>query len=271
MQTLDRLYGAIAMCTLAASGTAYAQAQPQPQQQPQPQHDTSQPGLTPSPQQQTCPENVAPENCPVVQGEAVPPTTTTAPVYAPPPAERYETWYERMGFGLMLGGGGSGFVGDEARAMTDVGGSWEVRGIWGTRSFVALEVSYMGSAQGINAIGLENSAVLVGNGVTGDVRFNIIPVWYVQPFVFGGAAWRHYDVTNTNINVSDVNDSDDVLEVPVGLGFAGYWGGFTAEIRGEYRMAWFNSLIPSIAGENNGSLIGSLDRWDATATVGLAF
>jgi hypothetical protein len=30
-------------------------------------------------------------------------------------------------------------------------------------------------------------------------------------------------------------------------------------------------MIPAIAGENNGSLIGSLDRWDATGTIGMAF
>jgi hypothetical protein len=287
MQTFNRLYGAIATCMLLASGTAYAQAQPQPQQQPQPHGQPQgqaqgQPGLTPSGAQQTCPEDMPPENCPVAQGEpgaATSTTTTTTttstatapPVYAPPPAEHYQPWYARLGFGLVLGGGGSGFVGDEARAMTDIGGAWEVRGIWGTRSFLALEVEYMGSAQGINAIGLSNNAVLVGNGVTGDVRFNVIRDWYVQPFVFGGAAWRNYQLTNENFNVSDVNNSDNVLEVPVGLGFASYFGQFMLDVRGTYRMAWFNDLIPAIAGENTGSLIGSLDRWDATATIGMAF
>jgi hypothetical protein len=279
MQTLSRLYGALAMATLVASGTAYAQAQPQPQPQPQPQGQAGQPGLTPSPSQQTCPEDVAPENCPVAQGEAGTATTSTtttttstatAPAYAPP-AEHYEPWYMRMGFGLSLGGGVSDFVGDAARATTNIGGDWTVRGTWGTRSWLALELAYMGSAQSVDAIGLDNNAVLVGNGVTGDVRFNVLPRFIAQPFLYGGAAWRHYDVTNTNINVSDVNNTDDVFEVPVGIGLAGYIYGFMADVRGEYRMAWGNDLIPSIAGENNGSLIGSLDRWNVTGTLGMAF
>jgi hypothetical protein len=273
MQTFHRLYGAIAMCTLVASGTAYAQAQPQPQPQP----DASQPGA-PGPAPQTCPEDMPPENCPVAPGEAGATSTTTTtttsttppPAYAPP-MERYQPWYERMGFGLTLGGGVSDFVGTEARAVTNTGGGWTVRGTWGTRSWIALEGAYVGSAQAIDAIGLDNDAVLVGNGLAADVRFNFLPRSMIQPFVYGGAAWNHYDLSNTNINVSDVNNSDDVFQVPVGLGVAGYIYGFMADVRGEYDMAWGNDLIPAIAGENNGALVGSLDRWSVTGTIGMAF
>src|SRR3954451_17178183 len=43
----------------------------------------------------------------------------------------------RIGISLQAGGGVSNFSGSTARDVTDVGGYWDVRAVFGTRSFVA--------------------------------------------------------------------------------------------------------------------------------------
>ena len=80
-------------------------------------------------------------------------------------------------------------------------------------------------ADAISALGVDSSAMLVGNGVQGALRLNGTIDAPVQPFVFGGAAWRRYDLTNTSINTSDLAGSDDVLEIPMGVGLSGRWAG----------------------------------------------
>lgn len=266
MPTFNRLHGVLATCVLvAAASSAYADDDPT---------------LTDGPAESAKCEQI-PADCPSSTQTTTQTETTTAPApqATPPPPmameePRYERpWYDQLGFGLTLGGGVDDFVGDAFRSTTNIGGGWFVRFIAGTRSWLALEASYIGSAQSINAIGLSNNAVLVGNGIEGALRFNlnVVPNRYVQPFLYGGVAWRHYDLSNVSINVSDVNDSDDVVEVPVGIGLGGYIGGFMADVRGEYRGAWGNNLIPAFAGDNDGAIIGSMDRWAVQGSLGMEF
>jgi hypothetical protein len=89
----------------------------------------------------------------------------------------------------------------------------------------------------------------------------------LQPFIYGGAAWRHYDVTNTRFNTSDLASSDNVFELPLGIGIAGYYySGFMLDIRGEYRWAWGNDLLNTPNGESV-----SMNRWGAMANLGHEF
>ena len=82
----------------------------------------------------------------------------------------------------------------------------------------------------MNALGLDPNAVLVSNGVEGDLRLNL-GTWYVQPFVFGGASWVRYDITNENFNTSDVANSDDTFAIPVGGGIAYNYRNFMLDAR----------------------------------------
>ena len=86
--------------------------------------------------------------------------------------------------------------------------------------------------QAINALGLDSDALLVGNGVQGNLRINAttgdVPV---QPFIYGGVAWRRYQLSNTSENTSDVIGEDDVLEVPLGIGVAYKIGGMMLDAR----------------------------------------
>ena len=249
MVTFNRLNAALVTSVLLAASAAYA----------------DEPALTPGPCELDCP-------APQAQTEPAPaPQATPPPPMAMEEPEIVTPWYERVGYGLSLGGGVSGFVSDAFRSETSVGGSWDVRLVAGTKQYLALEASYIGSAQSVNAIGLDDDAILVGNGLQAALRVNFLRNYYVQPFLYGGAAWRHYELSNVTINVSDVTDSDDVFEVPVGVGLAGYISGFMADVRAEYRAAWGNDLIPAFTGLDDGAVVGSMDRWGVTGNIGMEF
>ena len=91
-----------------------------------------------------------------------------------------------IGVGVTLGGGAVGFWQDGTKSFVDIGGSWDVRATIGTRLPIAFELAYVGTAQGMNALGLDTNAILLGSTAEGDIRINILR-GRVQPYVFGGA------------------------------------------------------------------------------------
>lgn len=217
---------------------------PPPQAQPEP----------PPPPQEPTPEPLPPP----------PPEATTAPtptIYEPPPQ-----WYDNLGYSISAGGGVSDFSHAAMRRTTSIGGSWNARITIGTNAHLALEGSYIGSAQSINRIGLSHNATLYGNGVQGALRLNTSTSSPVQPFAFGGAAYRFYSVS-TNANLSDVADSTNVFELPVGAGLAVYIDYLAIDVRGEYRFTWADrNMVPELSNTH-----GGLDRWNVTGNVGYEF
>ena len=278
------LHGVLTTCALLASTSVYAEDQ-EPTLTPSPEENQECPSpdaTCPSPDQdqnQNQGETMTPEATPEPQPATPPPQTTyvePAPMAEPTSTtmvgqESYTPWYDRYGIGLSVGGGVDDFVSDSFRNTTSTGGSWNVRATFGTRSYIAGEASYIGSAQSIDALGLDSDAVLVGNGLQGAVRINVLPNFAVQPFLYGGAAWRHYELSDTNFNTSDVQDSDDVFEVPVGVGVAGYIAGFMADVRAEYRGAWDSDLIPRLQGDDDNAIVGEADRWGVSGSIGMSF
>jgi hypothetical protein len=167
---------------------------------------------------------------------------------------------------VALGGGVMNFTGGTARAMTGVGGSWNVRLGIGTRSIIGAELAYLGSAQSISAAGLDPDAVLLGNGAEAVLRLNApIPMQYgggvVEPFILGGIGWNHYSVVNDDFNTSMVKENDSVGMVPLGAGLAASYAGFVADARFTYRLAFDEALIGS----------SKLHSWALTANVGREF
>lgn len=209
--------------------------------------------------------------CPVAQAPMPPPEPT------PPPAEPYDDSSVVVvapavdrgpGYAITLGGGVSDFVDDAARSNTEVGGSWNLRATFGTNRYIAGEISYIGSAQSID-MGLtpfnDDPATLVGNGAEADLRVNATTDYPVQPFAYGGLAWRHYTLSETgDIDIAD--DADDVLEIPLGIGVAGHYKGFTLDARGEYRFA--NGEDGGMFDQIDNDGFGELDRWGVMANLG---
>lgn len=199
-----------------------------------------------------------------------------APAYVdydvnPPPMStstgRYseqQTFYERYGLGISIGGGVEGFVDKTQRSDTSVGGSWNVRVMLGTHARLAGEVSYIGSAQAINGLGLETDALLVGNGAQAVARGNLM-TGDVQPFIYGGVAWKHYTLNRTVTRTSDLIDKDNVVEWPIGVGVASAYGGLLLDLRGEYRLASNGDLFRVVDPNDRP------DRYGVNANIGYAF
>lgn len=192
-------------------------------------------------------------------------TYTTDTPYMSPTTTRADR--PEPGYSITAGGGVLGFAKSATRDLTDtVGGNYTARLAIGTRSPIAVELGYIGSAMGVESLGVSDNAVLLGNGAEGALRVNLGAAT-VQPYVHGGAAWRHYSLTNSDFNASDLNDSDNVIEFPVGAGVALHAGGLVLDARGAYRFTTNNDLLRSAAGDTS----GSLNLWEATIKAGVEF
>jgi outer membrane protein OmpA-like peptidoglycan-associated protein len=219
----------------------------------------------------TVPVPETPPEGPVAQaGE---PGRTTEPYQEPAPlhetAPEHPSGLGGIGLGFSLGGGVIGFSDSQARDLAHTGGSWDARVIFGTRLPLALELAYVGSAQGIDAAGISSSSMLVGNGGEGNLRVQL-PTFYVRPYIFGGLGWTHYQLVNTNGNNSLIATSDDLLTVPLGLGVTGRapFGG-TADLRGTFRLAYRETLMDGYyAGTGERA---DLHTWGVTARLGWEF
>lgn len=210
----------------------------------------------------------------------VPPPAPEPVIVAPPPAEPTpvdvdvhvhnlgkEEEPQPIGVSLTVGGGVFGFTDENMRDTAAAGGSWDVRAAIGTRSPIAVEAAYIGTAQDINSIGLDDDAMLIGSGVEGVARVNLLPMQAVNPYFFGGAAWKRYDLANTDTNTSDVAGTDNLIEIPVGVGLGYRVSGFLLDARAELRMATEEDLIRQDPDSDN----VRLHTWNAGAKLGYEF
>jgi opacity protein-like surface antigen len=174
------------------------------------------------------------------------------------------------GVALSVAGGVSAFSRSSARDFLDTGGTWDVRGVFGTRTLVGLEAAYVGSANGLDAPG-GFTRTLFGNGLEGSLRLNILRNGLVpvrggaaglQPYVLGGFGWTHYHLSN-NISTASIDNNDNTLQLPVGAGLSYYFTNnhMLLDARFTYRFAFSDNLI-------NGS---SLDTMGVTARIGAEF
>jgi hypothetical protein len=182
-------------------------------------------------------------------------------------AEGTENLLHPWGMSLSAGAGVNDFVGEDLRDMTTTGGAWDARFTFGTRQYVGFEAAYLGSVQEIDAIGMEENAVLVSNGIEGSVRIQVPTGIGLYPYAFGGAAWKRYDLANTDTNTSDVSESDDVLEIPAGIGVAYNYKGLLVDVRGAYRFAVEEDLVPAADGDG----ASTLDNFNVSAHLGIEF
>lgn len=182
-----------------------------------------------------------------------------------------------IGVSVLLGGGVTGFTDKEARDRTSsVGGLWDLRVTIGSHIPLGLDVSYVGTATSIDNSALlpGQSATLIGTAFEGAVRYNILPHYTWNPYIFVGIGWQHYDVTDTHatLALNGMNDSDDLLEFPMGAGLSYRMGGFVADIRGVFRATTYDNLIlkdPALYPASKD--YAPMHSWEASAAVGYEF
>jgi hypothetical protein len=248
---------AVAVTACAPPKTAAA---PPPEEKP----------AEPAPVAETVPEVPPPPPPPTVVETPPPPPPVVINNNMPAPPPRSDLPGSEIGVGLTLGGGAVGFWQDGTKSFVDIGGTWDVRATLGTRLPLAFELAYVGTAQGMNALGLDTNAILLGSTAEGDIRFNILR-GRVQPYIFGGVGYSYYRITNTAIATSDLQRTDNVLEVPFGAGLAWRLGqAFLLDIRGTGRLTYFDDLFKNAAAATNAGNSG-MSNWMGTAHLGWEF
>ena len=114
--------------------------------------------------------------------------------------------------------------------------------------------------------GVSNSSLLLGNGIEGTLRVNLTRR-RLQPYLFGGAGWTHYQLANTTTNTSSVLGKDDVGTIPMGAGLSVRLGdSFIIDARGTYRATFNDDLMRGTATSGN-----SMQSWNASARAGFEF
>jgi hypothetical protein len=174
-----------------------------------------------------------------------------------------------IGVGFTLGGGVGGFTDSDIEDVVsnDVGGTWGLRMSIGTHVPIGLDVSYTGTAQTLESFNLDDNPTLVGTNVEGALRWNILPHYTWNPYVFGGIGWQRYDVSNGDLSDQGLEDSTDlaVFPVGVGLGFRDR-SGLTVDVRGTMRFAEDSNFIQLEPGNDT-----ELHTWEAAGALGYEF
>jgi hypothetical protein len=174
-----------------------------------------------------------------------------------------------IGIQVMAGGGLVNQLDDETGDVTEMGALWEARVAFLNRSFIGFEAAYIGSVQTVNALGLDDNAQLLGNGAELNLRLNLLPSMPIRPYLFGGVGWTHYDFTNTETANAAVEDNDDVIHVPAGVGLGIHLPrGLTLDLRGTVRAAFEEQTFEPMAPTDDEM---GLENWSASAQLGFEF
>jgi hypothetical protein len=181
-----------------------------------------------------------------------------------------------IGVAITVGGGVTGFTDKTVRDKTSsVGGLWDLRITIGTHIPLGIDINYMGSATNINGLPLGQSGTLIGTTVEGALRWNILPHARCTPYIFAGAGWQRYDVTQTNVTLltSGMNDSDNLIEFPLGAGVSYRRHRLVVDVRGTFRATRDQNLviknIPALLPTS--SDYAPMHTWAASAAIGYQF
>ena len=174
----------------------------------------------------------------------------------------------QIGLAILAGGGVTDFMPGTTRNETGVGGSWDVRVIVATRTWIGFEGSYIGGANPIKGLGLSGNSKLVRNGVEGALRAQA-PLHHrttlLEPYVLAGVGWNAYRVTSVNSDsASAAQNSDNTVAVPLGIGFMVVHQGFVADLRYTIRPTYEQTIL-------GGQSATGLTNWDAGGMIGFEF
>ncbi|HEU0032544.1 MAG TPA: outer membrane beta-barrel protein [Kofleriaceae bacterium] len=177
-----------------------------------------------------------------------------------------------IGVSALLGAGVSGFTDATMRdvAAQDVGGLWDLRVAIGSHIPLGLELAYIGTAVDIDALTGTQTGTLIGTTAEAALRYNIMPQYKWNPYVFAGIGYQRYDVRNGNFTLSDtgVSDSDNSIVFPLGAGLS-YRDttGLVFDLRGELRANTNQGLVL----DTNGVDYVPMHAWEASGAIGYEF
>jgi hypothetical protein len=229
--------------------------------------ETPSPAATPEEE----PPPPPPPEVATLEPPAAPPQSGPSPMPSEEGVSRAMDSRPESGFGIALsaGAGVIDFTQERARAVSDVGASWEVRLTLGSRLWVGLDLAYVGSAQGLDIAGIDSDAYLLGNGVEGAMRVQY-PYGVVRPYIFGGVGWQHLSVQRASVQGVGILDNDDEGVIPFGVGLAlGRVSGFIFDVQGTGRLTFEDQLLERYAapsGEN-----AHMHTWNVSARLGGEF
>jgi hypothetical protein len=162
----------------------------------------------------------------------------------------------------LIGGGATGFTKSPLKDRLDVGGAWDVRLGFASRTFVGAEVAYVGSV----SPGKLSGPDLLANGAEGVVRVQYpwaSAKWLVEPFTFGGIGWSHLALRNAP---GGVGNDDDIGVVPFGGGVTIGYGRLLVDARFTYRTSFSEDKAFGATGAKP-----DYQRWAVDAFVGYEF
>lgn len=163
------------------------------------------------------------------------------------PAAPQPGMLRELGIGVSAGAGIVTFLDDGASDIAGPGAGWDVRLALGTNHPVSLEAAYLGSAQEIDALGLDDDAVLLSTGAEATLRFALSRNRPLTPYLVGGIGWARYSLENSDVNTSNLADSDDVISVPLGAGVSVTSGPVLVDVRTVIRSTLDEDLVPPSA------------------------
>jgi len=177
-----------------------------------------------------------------------------------------------IGVGLTLGGGVSGFTDQTMRdeLSSGIGGLWDFRVSIGTHVPLGFDVSYLGTAAPVTTVTGIDNGTLVGSTAEGALRWNMLPHYVIDPYIFAGIGYQRYDLTNVKLSQADsgMKDHDNLAEFPMGAGVSVRDpSGFMADVRGTIRAATSSDLVVDPRTGSN----ADLHAWEASAAVGYEF
>ena len=182
-------------------------------------------------------------------------------------------WYDPtlqsgIGVSFQLGGGLGGFTDSSVNniSSSEVGGVWQFRTTIGSHTPLGLDLAYNGSAYDVQDFSGVTTDTLIGTNFEGALRWNILPHYAWNPYIFAGVGWQHYDLNDNTLTRADsgIGSSDDLAVFPMGAGLA-YRdsSGFTGELRGTFRASATSSFIQDATGAD-----ADLHTWETSLSVG---
>jgi hypothetical protein len=177
-----------------------------------------------------------------------------------------------IGVSTILGGGVVGYTDSTMRSAmtTSVGGLWDLRLTLGSHTPIGFDVSYAGTAFNVNALVGSQSGTLIGTTAEGAFRYNILPHYNWNPYVFAGLGWQRYDMTGGTFSTSDsgFSDKDNSLVIPMGAGVSYRSAGFVFDLRGTFRANANSELMLTGPGSTS---YASLHTWSTSGAIGYEF